>query len=115
WSIVVQAMKNVVATQEGTAHRIGIGAKYSIAGKTGTAQVRRKRLGVFGEEDESDIPKQFRDNALFIAFAPAQDPKIAVAVVVEHGGGGASTAAPIARQIMDEYLLNEIAGNVKSP
>ncbi|MGH8398953.1 MAG: penicillin-binding protein 2 [Gammaproteobacteria bacterium] len=115
WSIIVQAMKNVVATQEGTAHRIGIGAKYSIGGKTGTAQVHRKRLGVFGEEDESDIPKRFRDNALFIAFAPVQNPKIAVAVVVEHGGGGATTAAPIARQVMDEYLLNETTGNLKQP
>ncbi|MGA9851388.1 MAG: penicillin-binding protein 2 [Gammaproteobacteria bacterium] len=115
WNIVVQAMKNVVATWEGTAHSIGVGAKYTIAGKTGTAQVHRKRLGVFGEENELDIPKRFRDNALFIAFAPVQNPKIAVAVVVEHGGGGASTAAPIARQVMDAYLLQETSSNVKPP
>lgn len=115
WNIVVQAMKNVVATWEGTAHNIGIGAKYSIAGKTGTAQVYRKRLGVFGEESEADIPKALRDNALFIAFAPVNNPRIAVAVEVDHGGGGGGTAAPIARAVMDEYLLHEINPPPKQP
>ncbi|MGB9429858.1 MAG: penicillin-binding protein 2 [Gammaproteobacteria bacterium] len=115
WNIVVQAMKNVVATWQGTAHSIGVGAKYSIAGKTGTAQVYRKRLGVFGEESEADIPKSLRDNALFIAFAPVDNPQIAVAVEVDHGGGGGSTAAPIARQVMDAYLLQEATGGSKVP
>ena len=115
WNIVVRAMKNVVATWQGTAHSISIGAKYSIAGKTGTAQVYRKRLGVFGEESEADIPKALRDNALFIAFAPVNDPRIAVAVEVDHGGGGGSTAAPIARAVMDEYLLHEINPAPKPP
>ncbi|HEX5340160.1 MAG TPA: penicillin-binding protein 2 [Gammaproteobacteria bacterium] len=105
WDIVIKAMQNVVASVHGTAHRIGYGAEYSIAGKTGTAQVYRKRLGVFGEEDESGIPKHLRDHALFIAFAPVDHPRIAVAVVVEHGGGGGATAAPIARKVMDAYLL----------
>ncbi len=115
WNIVVQAMKNVVATWQGTAHSIGIGAKYSMAGKTGTAQVYRKRLGVFGEESEADIPKALRDNALFIAFAPVNDPRIAIAVEVDHGGGGGATAAPIARAVMDEYLLHEITPAPKPP
>ncbi len=115
WKIVVQAMKNVVATWQGTAHSIGVGAQYSIAGKTGTAQVYRKRLGVFGEQDESDIPRQLRDNAVFIAFAPVDNPRIAVAVVAEHGGGGASTAAPIARKVMDAYLLQQAGGKVAVP
>jgi len=115
WKIVVQAMKNVVATWQGTAHSIGVGAQYSIAGKTGTAQVYRKRLGVFGEQDESDIPWQLRDNAVFIAFAPVDNPRIAVAVVAEHGGGGASTAAPIARKVMDAYLLQQAGGKVAVP
>lgn len=115
WKIVVQAMKNVVATWQGTAHSIGVGAQYSIAGKTGTAQVYRKRLGVFGEQDESDIPWQLRDNAVFIAFAPVDNPRIAVAVVAEHGGGGASTAAPIARKVMDTYLLQQAGGKVAVP
>ncbi len=115
WKIVVQAMKNVVATWQGTAHSIGVGAQYSIAGKTGTAQVYRKRLGIFGEQDESDIPWQLRDNAVFIAFAPVDNPRIAVAVVAEHGGGGASTAAPIARKVMDAYLLRQAGGKVAVP
>jgi penicillin-binding protein 2 len=115
WKIVVEAMKNVVSSWQGTAHAISIGARYSIAGKTGTAQVHRKRLGTFGEQDESDIPKQLRDNALFIAFAPVNDPRIAVAVVVEHGGGGASTAAPIARKVMDAYLLQETGDKAIAP
>jgi len=104
WSIVIKAMQNVVNSVRGTAHRFIYGAKYTIAGKTGTAQVYHKRLGVFGEEDESDIPKHLRDHALFIAFAPVDHPRIAVAVVVEHGGGGGAAAAPIARKIMDAYL-----------
>lgn len=105
WNIVIKAMQNVVASIRGTAHRISEGVKYTIAAKTGTAQVYHKRLGVFGEEDESDIPKHLRDNAVFIAFAPVDNPRIAVAVVVEHGGGGGATAAPIARKVMDAYLL----------
>lgn len=115
WNIVIQAMKNVVATWEGTAHNIGIGAQYSIAGKTGTAQVYRKRLGIFGEQSEASLPKALRDNALFIAFAPVNNPRIAVAVEVDHGGGGGATAAPIARAVMDEYLLHEIAPTPKPP
>jgi penicillin-binding protein 2 len=115
WKIVIEAMKNVVSSWQGTAHGISVGARYSIGGKTGTAQVHRKRLGTFGEEDESDIPRQFRDNALFIAFAPVDDPRIAVAVVAEHGGGGASTAAPIARKVMDAYLLQDISDKPGAP
>jgi penicillin-binding protein 2 len=115
WKIVVQAMKNVVAEPVGTAHSISFGAHYSIGGKTGTAQVHRKRLGIFGEQDESDIPKQLRDNALFIAFAPVDDPRIAVAVVVEHGGGGPTTAAPIARKILDAYILQDSGNKLAAP
>ena len=106
---------NAVASVHGTAHGISYGAQFSIAGKTGTAQVHRKRLGVFGEEDESDIPKALRDNALFIAFAPVINPRIAVAVVVEHGGGGGSTAAPIARKVMDAYLLQKPSDKPTAP
>ncbi|HET7921855.1 MAG TPA: penicillin-binding protein 2 [Gammaproteobacteria bacterium] len=109
WDIVIKAMRDVVASPRGTAHRISFGAKYSIAGKTGTAQVYHKRLGVFGEEDESDIPKPLRDHALFIAFAPVDNPRIAVAVVVEHGGGGGVVSAPIARKLMDAYFAENPA------
>ncbi|HSC48002.1 MAG TPA: penicillin-binding protein 2 [Gammaproteobacteria bacterium] len=105
WDIVVRGMTGVTSSY-GTAARIGESAKYAIAGKTGTAQVHAKKLGIMGEEDETDTPKPLRDHALFIAFAPAKDPRIAVAVLVEHGGGGGAVAAPVARQVMDAYLLN---------
>jgi penicillin-binding protein 2 len=105
WEIVVKGMAGAVTY--GTAARIGGGLRYTIAGKTGTAQVHAKKLGVMGEEDESDTPEPLRDHAWFIAFAPANQPRIAVAVLVEHGGGGGAVAAPVARQVMDAYLLNQ--------
>ncbi|HEU5398731.1 MAG TPA: penicillin-binding protein 2, partial [Gammaproteobacteria bacterium] len=105
WDLIVKAMTEVTGPY-GTASRIG-GAKYSIAGKTGTAQVHAKKLGIMGEEDESDTPEALRDHAVFIAFAPAAQPRIAVAVLVEHGGGGGAVAAPVARQVMDAYLLDQ--------
>jgi penicillin-binding protein 2 len=108
WDIVINAMTKV--TQPGGTAALAFShdpAKYPIAGKTGTAQVHAKRLGVMGEEDESDLPKEFRDHAWFIAFAPAQAPRIAIAVLVEHGGGGGAVAAPVARQVMDAYLQNQ--------
>ncbi len=63
-------------------------------------------MGQDEEYDEKNLPRHLQDHALFIAFAPAEDPTIAIAVVVEHGGHGGSVAAPIARKIMDLYLLN---------
>ena len=104
WDLIVKAMAGAVSY--GTAARIST-SKYAIAGKTGTAQVHAKKLGVMGEEDESDTPEPLRDHAWFIAFAPANQPRIAVAVLVEHGGGGGAVAAPVARQVMDAYLLNQ--------
>ncbi|MGH8280419.1 MAG: penicillin-binding protein 2 [Gammaproteobacteria bacterium] len=119
WNIIIGGMQKVVSTWQGTAYEIGIGAKdppkYSIAGKTGTAQVHAKPLGEFGETPEQDLPFLQRDDAWFIAFAPVQDPKIAVAVEVDHGGGGAQASAPIARKVMDEYLLNENHDQGKQP
>ena len=105
WDTVIGAMIDVVNSPRGTARHIGIDSPYKIAGKTGTAQV----FGLKQEEkyDAKNIEEKLRDHALFIAFAPADDPKIAVAVVVEHGGHGSSVAAPIARRIMDSYLLGE--------
>jgi penicillin-binding protein 2 len=86
----------------GTAAWAGSGAKYSFAGKTGTAQV----IGLKGQQyDEDAIAERHRDHALFIGFAPAEAPKIALAVLVENGGHGSSTAAPIARKVIDYYLL----------
>jgi penicillin-binding protein 2 len=103
WDTVINAMIDVVNSAHGTARHIGLNSRYKIAGKTGTAQV----FGLKQEEryDAKHIEEKLRDHALFIAFAPADDPKIAVAVIVEHGGAGSSVAAPIARAIMDSYLL----------
>jgi penicillin-binding protein 2 len=87
----------------GTAAVAGMGAQYRIAGKTGTAQV----IGIKQNEkyDERRINERHRDHALFIAYAPADAPTIAVAVLVENGGHGSSSAAPVARKVMDFYLL----------
>lgn len=107
WDRVIHAMVDVVHSIRGTARRIGEDSPYRIAGKTGTAQV----YGLKQEEeyDAETIPEELRDHALFIAFAPVDDPQIAVAVIVEHGGGGGAVAAPIARKIMDSYLVDEPA------
>lgn len=101
---IFAGMINVVHSKSGTAQRIGYGIPYQIAGKTGTAQVFGIKQGAKYNENEIDF--KLRDNALFIAFAPADDPKIAVAVVVEHGGHGGSIAAPIAGKVIKQYLQN---------
>ena len=90
---------------QGTGARAFAGAGYTSAGKTGTAQV----FSLKGSEYKSSRLKQeLRDHALFIAFAPAEAPKIALAVVVENGGFGAQSAAPIARMVFDYYLLGKL-------
>ena len=98
---VIESMRKVVESERGTARRIRTDA-YSIAGKTGTAQVFTLRQKE--RYRESEIAEHMRDHALFVAFAPVEDPRIAVAVIVENGGHGGSTAAPVARQVMDAYL-----------
>lgn len=105
WETVVEAMTEVVHGRRGTARRIAEGATYRMAGKTGTAQVFT--IGQEEEYDEDTIDKLLRDHALFISFAPVEKPRIAVAVLVENGGGGSTTAAPMARIVMDAYLLGE--------
>jgi len=106
WRDVLQGMIDVVEGPRGTARRIRTDA-YRIAGKTGTAQVFTVRQDE--EYDEDKIDRKLRDHALFIAFAPVEDPQIAVAVLIEHGGHGGAVAAPIARRIMDAYLVGEQA------
>jgi penicillin-binding protein 2 len=86
----------------GTAKTIGKGINYQIAGKTGTAQVFSIKQDA--KYNENDIDFKLRDHALFISFAPADDPKIAVAVVMENGGHGGSVAAPIAGQVIKQFL-----------
>ena len=95
----------------GTASAAAAGASYTIAGKTGTAQVVGIKQGARYEEGR--LARQHRDHALFIAYAPVEDPKIAIAVMVENGGHGGSTAAPIARAVMDYYLTGKRPGDMK--
>ncbi len=107
WNVVIDAMVEVAHSPAGTAYRIGKDSPYRIAGKTGTAQVAGLKQDEAAPELE-DTPLRLRDHALFIAFAPAEDPKIAVAVIAEHAGHGGSTAGPMARVVMDQYLLGEV-------
>ncbi len=90
----------------GTAAGAGAGAPYGIAGKTGTAQVIGMKQGE--QYIESQVQERYRDHAWFIAFAPADKPKIALAVLAENGGHGGSVAAPIARKVLDYYLLGKV-------
>ncbi|MEW6039706.1 MAG: penicillin-binding protein 2 [Pseudomonadota bacterium] len=102
WDTVIQAMIDVVHSARGTAKSIAAGLSYHVAGKTGTAQVFS--VGQGQKYRESEVSKEMRDHALFIAFAPAEQPRIAVAVLAEHGGHGGSVAAPVARAVMERYL-----------
>jgi penicillin-binding protein 2 len=102
----VEVIRNAMVgvNKEGTGARAFAGAEYVSAGKTGTAQV----YSLKGAEYKSgSVKKELRDHALFIAFAPADKPSIALAVLVENGGFGAQAAAPIARQVLDYYLLGK--------
>jgi penicillin-binding protein 2 len=103
WDSAIQGMVSVM--QGGTASRAAAGAEYSIAGKTGTAQVFT--VAQDARYDESTIGERLRDHAWFVAFAPVEDPRIAIVVLVENGRSGSGTAAPIARAVMDAYLLRK--------
>lgn len=100
WDTVVSAMVDVI--QKGTAHRISYGLNYKIAGKTGTAQVFT--VAQNQSYKSMRLTQSMRDHAWFIAFAPADAPKIAIAVIAENAGHGGTVAAPIARAVMDHYL-----------
>ena len=114
WERLVDAMEDVVHRgnqgyqQNGTAWAyIGRGLGYRMAGKSGTAQVVEIAQGE--EYDEELLDEYSRKHAWFLAFAPADDPLIAVSVLVENGGGGSSVAGPVAREVIDAYLLPRIA------
>lgn len=102
----IQAIKRALAdvTVSGTARQAFAGAPYQTAGKTGTAQVYSLKGAKY---QSSAIDERLRDHALFMAFAPVKDPKIAIAVLVENAGWGGSVAAPIARKVFDEWLLRQ--------
>jgi penicillin-binding protein 2 len=103
WSVVHDGMLGAVYGAGGTAYAVGVGSKYKIAGKTGTAQV----IAIKQNEKYhvKDVAERNRDHAWFIAYAPTDDPTIAISVLVENGGFGAAAAAPIARKVLDAYLL----------
>jgi len=105
WDEIISAMHDVVQSAQGTARASAIGARYEYAGKTGTAQV----FGIAqnAKYNAKQLSKELHDHGLFIAFAPLQNPQIAVAVLAEHGGSGSGAAAPIARKVLDAYLNRE--------
>lgn len=104
--VIREGMIRTVHGPGGTARVISVGLPYLIAGKTGTAQVVSRRGNV--SINPRNLPMHLRHRALFIGYAPADNPTIALAVVVEGGGYGASTAAPIARKILDAWLLGKM-------
>ena len=114
WEMLVDAMEDVVHRgnqgfrENGTAwFYIGRDIGYRMAGKSGSAQVVEIRQGE--EYDEEALDERQRKHAWFIAFAPADDPRIALSVLVENGGGGSSVAGPVAREVIDAYLLPQFA------
>jgi penicillin-binding protein 2 len=102
WDNVLGALHDVMQGPRGTARAVGTGAPYEMAGKSGTAQV--VSIGQDEKYDEAELEERQRDHALFIAFAPVDNPRIAVALIVENGESGSGVAAPIARAIMDAHL-----------
>ncbi len=111
WDIIFNAMKKVVHGARGTARATGVGMKFKMAGKTGTAQV----FGIAQDEeyDEETVAKKLRDHGLFIGFGPAENPLLAVAVVAENGEHG-SQMAPIARDLIQRYLEKYAASSLSS-
>ena len=110
--IVIEGMNEVSNDPRGTAYRVRIEAPgMEMAAKTGTSQVRRITMSerLAGVRKNEDLPWEQRDHALFIGFAPVQSPRYAVAVVIEHGGGGSKIAGPIARDILLEAQLRDPA------
>jgi len=110
-AFVKRAMAGV--TLEGTARWAFAGAQYTSGGKTGTAQVVGLKPGEKYEEEK--VAERLRDHSLYIAFAPVENPKIALAVLVENGGFGARAAAPIARTVLDYYLLGKLPPAPRRP
>ena len=108
---VKRAMAGV--NKEGTGARAFARAEYTSGGKTGTAQVIAMKQNE--KYDEKKVEERFRDHSLFIAFAPVENPIIALLAIVENGGFGARAAAPIARTVLDYYLLGKLPPGLQEP
>ncbi|QFI39009.1 penicillin-binding protein 2 [Moritella marina ATCC 15381] len=104
WQVAKDGMHGVVTKSNGTARRAFANASYSAAGKSGTAQLYQ-----LGEEkyDASKIRERLRDNAMFVAYAPFEEPEISATIILENAGGGSSQAAPSARRLFDVYFDNK--------
>ncbi|MNJ41805.1 Stage V sporulation protein D [compost metagenome] len=111
WARVTHGMEQVMHNARGTARAAAAGAQYRIAGKSGTAQVVAIKQGE--KYDRNKVQERHRDHALFVGFAPAENPKIVVSVMIENGEAGGRVAAPVMRQVMDAWLLDE-NGRLKS-
>ncbi|NAW35600.1 penicillin-binding protein 2 [Halomonas alimentaria] len=105
WNRVFSGMEKVISGHEGTARRTGVGLEYRMGGKSGTAQVFS--LGQDQKYNADELAERLRDHALFMAFAPIEEPQIAVSVIVENAGGGSTHAAHLARAMTDAWLLDD--------
>ncbi|WP_136255067.1 penicillin-binding protein 2 [Onishia niordana] len=105
WQDIYAGMENVLSGREGTARRAGKGLEYRMGGKSGTAQVFS--LGQDEKYNADELAERLRDHALFIAFAPVDDPQIAISVVVENAGGGSSHASYLARDMADAWISDK--------
>ena len=105
WDRVFSGMEKVISGYEGTARRTGVGLEYRMGGKSGTAQVFS--LGQDQKYNADELAERLRDHALFMAFAPIEEPQIAVSVIVENAGGGSTHAAHLARAMTDAWLLDD--------
>lgn len=105
WDVARLGMEHVLHGERGTARKVGDSSAYRIAGKSGTAQVVAIKQGE--RYDRNKVQERHRDHALFIAYAPAEKPAIAVAVMVENGESGSGVAAPVAKQVLDAWLLDD--------
>lgn len=105
WEDVIEGMRQTIYAPKGSARRLNKGLTYTLAGKTGTAQV----FGLDAEEQyiAANLDERLRDHALFTGFAPVNNPQIAIAVIVENAGSGSSKAAPLAREVLDVYFKKQ--------
>lgn len=105
WDIAIHGMELVNHGKKGTARRSFYGSKYTSAGKSGTAQVFG--LAENQEYNADELAEHLRDHALFTGFAPVEDPKLVVTIVLENAGAGSTNGAPVVRKVFDKALLGE--------